>query len=317
MCASPRRIVSSRRVPAAAATSSARRVAGGSTSTAAANARSTPVPGRSGSSSGSRPASCAGESSPGISSSASGFPWAVATSRSATPGRDRGIQQRPRLLLGERLDRQPLQPRHRHLRTVLARRGDHRHALLMQPPPGEQERVQRRLVQPLRVVDDHQHGPVLGRPREQREKPRGHREPVGRGGRPERQRTLERRGLHGRDLVEVREQRHHELGQPRERDVGLRLHPAHPEHREVLRLLDRVAKELRLADPRRPVQQHRATAPFTRGIDERLQTASLILAADHCGKSMWDGRTASRAVSRASRGPACAAGFAPVLTDSP
>ncbi len=126
-------------------------------------------------------------------------------------------------------------------------------------------------------------------------------------GRAERERTADRRRLHAGQLVEVGEQRRDELGEARERDVGLGLHPARLEHREVVRLVDRALQQRGLADPGRAVQQQRAAAPFARGVEERGQAGSLVRAADHlCAESMaWrDARPACRvaAVTAAGKG---------------
>ena len=143
------------------------------------------------------------------------------------------------------------------------------------------------VVEPLRVVDHDQHGPLVGGAREQRQQRGGHGEAVRRCRRPERERTADRRRLHAGQLVEVREQRRDELGEARRTGCRTRTPSRAPRStREVRRLLDRPPQQRGLADPGRPVQQQRAAAPFARGVEERLQAGSLVLAADHGARSL-------------------------------
>ena len=100
------------------------------------------------------PPAGAADSRPGISSSASGLPAAVATAGPRRRARSPRRSSARASSSGSGSTAQPLQPRHLEPRRVVADRADHRHALLPEPPPGEQERLQRRLVEPLRVVDD-------------------------------------------------------------------------------------------------------------------------------------------------------------------
>ena len=193
-------------------------------------------------------------------------------------------------LVRQRLDRHPVQPRHLDAAPLLARGADHHHALLPEPPPGEQERLQRRVVEPLRVVDHDQHRPLVGGAGEQRQQRGGNGEAVGRRRRTERQRAADRRRLHARaarrggassGVISS--------ARPANGMSDSDLHPARPQQREVRRLLDRPPQQRGLADPGRPVQQQGAAAPFARGVEERLQAGSLVLAADHRGaESMRD-----------------------------
>ena len=80
-------------------------------------------------------------------------------------------------------------PAHRPLRE------QHRHALGAEPARGEPQRLERRLVEPLQVVDHAHDRPLLGRQREQAEQRRADRQPRLRSGRLELQGTGERRRL--------------------------------------------------------------------------------------------------------------------------
>ena len=168
-------------------------------------------------------------------------------------------QQLTRLLVGQRLDRQQLQPRdlERGHRRAVAHGPDHRDAFGAEPAAGEQERLQRRLVEPLRVVDRNQDRLLLGRHREQAEQAGRDREPVVRRRRPERERPPQRARLHLRDVVEAVEQGCDQLGQAGERDVGLGLDPPRPQHPQPRRLADRPAHQRGLADAGLAVHQQR------------------------------------------------------------
>jgi hypothetical protein len=95
---------------------------------------------------------------------------------------------------GARIERADLQGRDRRRVHVPLGRGparqQHRHTFAAQPARGEQERVHRRAVDPLRVVHGEEDGRSLGEQREQAQDRRPHGEAVA--GRP---RTARERGL--------------------------------------------------------------------------------------------------------------------------
>ncbi len=103
-------------------------------------------------------------------------------------------------------------------------------ALGVEPPRGEQQRLARRVVEPLEVVGEREHRLALGGRGEQAEHAGGDGEAVGDGRGLERERAAQRRRLHRRDLAAQVEQRREQLRQRRERQMRLRLDPARPQH---------------------------------------------------------------------------------------
>ena len=148
--------------------------AAGSRRTRSRNSRSTFGGQRKLRGSGSSPASCAADSAFGSSTSASAFPpdcstsirWtAGATAPSAPPGDHRG----------RGLAVQPVEHELGHAAGVEAAllavpsREQHDDALGVEPARDEQQGARRRGVEPLRVVDEAQHRPLLGKLGQQRE----------------------------------------------------------------------------------------------------------------------------------------------------
>ena len=201
----------------------------------------------------------------------------------------RGGQQLARLGLAERLDPQQLQPRHLEPGDggALAQRADHRDALGAEPAAGEQERLQRRLVEPLRVVDRHQHRLLLGGDGEQAQQPGRDREAIVRRGRPERQRAAQRACLDLGDVVEPVEQRRDELGQPGERDVGLGLDAAGAQHAQPGRLADRPSHQRGLADPGLAVHEQRAALAGASLRQQPVNPCPLAFASYEHRRSLW------------------------------
>lgn len=130
-------------------------------------------------------------------------------------------------------------------------RGEHdRRGLRQQPPGDEPQDLARRAVEPLGVVDAGQQRLALGDLGEQRHSAEGDEEAVGRvtGGEAERHAQGALLGLW--QAVELPEQRGAELMQPGERQLHLGLDAGDPGDAEPRRLLDGVAQQRRLADPR-------------------------------------------------------------------
>ena len=128
-------------------------------------------------------------------------------------------------------------PRTRRSTSPLrTRRAEHDDALGAEPARDEDERLARRVVEPVDVVGDDQQRPLLGRGGQQRQHPGRDREAVEGRRRLQRQRAAERARLHLGDPVAQGQQRRQQLQQAGERDVGLRLVAARPEDPEAQRL---------------------------------------------------------------------------------
>ena len=167
---------------------------------------------------------------------------------------------------------------------VLRPRGEqHRDPLAPQPPRGEQDRLGRRRVEPVQVVDGHEQGGVGGG---QAQDPQGrgrHAEPIG--GRRGRQRegALERLRLRPGQPGDEVGQGPHQLEQAAERELRLALDPPRPQDPhaglaaggEGLRL----PQEGGLSGARRPDQGERAALAGARLGDEPADGRDLGLPA--------------------------------------
>ena len=222
-------------------------------------------------------------SSAGISRSASGLPAAVGEHAPCDVLGHRlvaaGVEQLLRAVGGQRPDLQGLDAghelaRHRPLRE------QHRHALGAEPARGEPQRLERRLVEPLKVVDHAHDRPLLRREREQAEQRRADRQPRLRSGRLELQGTGERRRLRRGQPVAQAEHRPAQLGQPRERLVRLRLEPAHAQHRHAVGALERREQQGGLADPGLAAQHERGAPARAGGVQRAPDALQLHLTTD-------------------------------------
>ena len=121
--------------------------------------------------------------------------------------------------------RQPLEPRHTEARRDLVPEGgDHRDRVAAEAARREAERLQRGAVEPLRVVDAHQHGLVGSGRDEQAEHRREHGEALDRlvG---HRERAAQGACLGRRQVADQPERRMQQLVQSRERQLGLVFDP--------------------------------------------------------------------------------------------
>ena len=161
------------------------------------------------------------------------------------------------------------------------------HALGVEPPGGEQQRLARRLVEPLQVVGDRQHGLALGRRREQAQHRGGDREAIGDRRRLERQRAAQRLRLDRRDLAAQVEQRRQQLGERRERQLGLRLDPARPQNAQPVGVVGGVAQQRRLAHAGLAVHEQRRAAPLPRRLDHAPEPSALLVTSDQQGLGVY------------------------------
>ena len=169
------------------------------------------------------------------------------------------------------------------LRQLVAgpRRDQQRDRVGEQAPGGEQDRPERRLVDPLGVVDRHEQRALLGAQREQAQRRDADQEAVAvRAGR-EAQRAFQRRGLRLGQLADPVQRGPQQRVQAGERDLGLGLDPARSEHGHLARVLDGVLEQRRLPDPGL-ARDHEHLARAEPGGREQLLDASQLLAApDH------------------------------------
>ena len=151
-----------------------------------------------------------------------------------------------------------------HADVALARAEQEHDALRVEAAGDELQGLRRAGVEPVRVVDEAQHRPLLGQLGEQRQAAGVDEEALLAAAVGEPERGAERRRLRRRQPVEISEPGPQQLVQRRERELGLGLHPARVEHVHVARAGARVVEQDRLADARLAAQRQRA-APRVAG----------------------------------------------------
>jgi hypothetical protein len=113
-------------------------------------------------------------------------------------------------------------------------RGEHDADRLSEQAPGdERERQRRGLIEPLGVVDDAEHGLLLGDIGEQAQHGQPDEEPIGSVACAQAERDLEGLALRDRESLEPSEKRQAQLVQARESELHLGLHSDRTQDREV------------------------------------------------------------------------------------
>ena len=252
--------------------------------------RRSPTAGASGS--GAAPIRCASESRCAISSMASGLPPVSSTRRSATRSATRS-RSRARASVGVRResasDRQALD----ELRRDLARSPgpDEADGVVAESAGGERQRRGRFAVDPLQIVDQHEHRDSSGLGGEQRQHGRGDQEAVGRGPRGfPAERDGQGGSLGARDLGEHGAQRTECLQQSRVREHRLGLDSARPQAAEADGPTSGRQQQRGLPHPRLALEHHRRRRSSAGGLEQGIQPAELGSAAHQLARPI--GRTA-------------------------
>jgi hypothetical protein len=162
----------------------------------------------------------------------------------------------------------------------VARREEQHHALGLESPRRERERVGRRPVEPLRVIDHAQQRRLLCRLRQQAQDRDADQEAILHGGPREAEAAGKGRRLRLRKTRRQPEDRPDELMQRGEGDLGLCLDPTRAQHPHPLRPLARVAEQRRLADARLAPHDQCAAARGPRGRDQAVDSGTLRVAAE-------------------------------------
>ena len=265
----------------AAASCSSRRVWAGRASSCRREAR--PRSGRTAGAAPGRPnppASSAGVSPRGSSSSASGLPVRlgddqVADPRVQRPGQRR-VQQRPRVVLPQPLHLELGQPG--QLVPGYPGREHQADRVGGQPPRHEPQRLRRGPVEPLLVVDHADQRLLPGHLRQQAQHGQPDQEPVRRraGGR-RRTRSAARRAAAPGSRSSVVQHRRAQLMQPGERQLHLRLHAHRARHPAPVRPVDQVVQQRGLAHARVAAHHQR---PALTGPDRLDQPVEHVAFAD-------------------------------------
>jgi hypothetical protein len=146
--------------------------------------------------------------------------------------------------------------------------GEHeRDPLRQQAASDERKGPRRRMIQPMRVINNSQQRPLLSRLRQQAEDRQSDQERIRRGPRNESERDAKRLALRLRlrQTVQKLEERRTQLLNRCEREFHLRLDPGRPGDPELARGLNRVFEQRRFADARFAVHHQHDAAPAAPG----------------------------------------------------
>jgi hypothetical protein len=141
---------------------------------------------------------------------------------------------------------------------------------VIEPARGEEDRLGRRLIEPVHVVDEREDRPLLSRGAEEAERRGRACVPLRRPVRLQREAGAKRCGLRFRNPVDQVEDRSEQICETREGETRLGLDPARRKGRHAFRAGDRVPQELCLADPRVTDQYEHGAAPASRRVEQRV-----------------------------------------------
>jgi hypothetical protein len=144
-----------------------------------------------------------------------------------------------------------------------------------EPFHGEDERIARRDVDPLGVVDDDEERARFGGGGQQAQRGGANREAVLRPRLAEAQGALERLRLLRWDLVEVAEERAEQLQEPGEGKLGFVLHSERAHDRHALGALGGIVEQGRLAEARLTAKHERAATPPSRALEQFVDTSAV------------------------------------------
>jgi hypothetical protein len=166
-------------------------------------------------------------------------------------------------------------------RVVDLARGEHERDLLRQQAASdERKRPRRRMVPPMRVVNNSQERPLLGRLGQQAEDGQSNQERVWRGARDESERDAKRLVLGLRETVQQVEERGTQLLNRCERELHLRFDPPRPGDPKLARGLNRVFEQCRFADARYAVHHHQDAAPAAHAVQQPVEHLALAFPAE-------------------------------------
>ncbi|HEX3834040.1 MAG TPA: hypothetical protein VHW04_18815 [Solirubrobacteraceae bacterium] len=192
--------------------------------------------------------------------------------------RQGGLQQRPCITMPEGQDVKLRQSREQ---GALLPRGEHERDLLRQQAASHEcQRPRGRVVEPMRVIDNSQQRPLLGRLGQQTEHRQSKQEGIRRGPGGESERNAERLVLRRRETVPKVEERGTQLLNRCERELHLPFDSGRPDDPKLARSLDRVLKQRGLADARFAIGHQHAAAPAAHAVQQSIEHLPLTFAAD-------------------------------------
>ena len=200
-------------------------------------------------------------------------------------GRDPAIQasaeQGVGVLRVQAVDLELGQPRRIEATRIAGARGhEQRDRLGFEAPRGEHERLGRRGVQPLGVVDAAQHRATVAGLGQQAQQAGADEKAILDAVEAEAQRAAQSRGLGGGEAIDELQARAHELVHAGEGQLVLGLDADAAQHRHVARAVGGVLEQRGLADPRLAAQHERDTALAACAPKERIEGGPLGLTPD-------------------------------------
>jgi hypothetical protein len=166
-------------------------------------------------------------------------------------------------------------PFERHLLPV-TRGEDQRYRIVVQPSGCEHERITRRRVQPMGVVDQYEQHLLAGPGRQQRERRGAEGKTVDRAARPESECTPNELLLRLGQLVQTTEQRTKHIGEACEGQLELALHAGRPDNGGRPGALARVLEQRRLPDAGLATDRQSAAAGGRRLVEKTVDSRSLL-----------------------------------------
>ena len=163
--------------------------------------------------------------------------------------------------------------------VVAASADEHRHALGGQPARGEQQRVRRRAVDPLRVVDEHEQRRILAGGRQQRQRRGADQKAVPGRTRTDAERRFKRLSLALRKRGDVIEQWPADVEKRGKLELCLGLEPDRAHHR-ALRLRGRMVQQRGLANARLAEQDKDLRLSGASTTEQPVKTRALAVPAD-------------------------------------
>ena len=196
------------------------------------------------------------------------------------------LEQHPRIVVSQPADDELRQPVEVPLAARLAHREDQPDRLRAQPARHERERLRRRRVEPLRVVDDAHQRSLLGRVGQQAQDRQPDQEAIRSVARAQAERRAERILLRTGKALEAIHERRTQLLQHREGELHLRLHARRPDDLAPRRALHQMVQQRALADAGLTAQHQRPARARAHARHELIQRRALGVPAEQiaCGR---------------------------------
>ena len=173
-----------------------------------------------------------------------------------------------------------------HAHVALAGAEQEHDALGVEPARHELQRVGRPGVEPVRVVDEAQHRPLLGELGQQRQAGGVDEEALLAPAVREPERGPQRGGLRRGQAIDEAQRGAQQLLQRRERQLGLRLHPARAQHVHVARAGARVLEQDRLADAGLAAQRERSAPRVAGRVEQCADEGALSVPPEQHGPTL-------------------------------